>query len=100
MDGFSTMRTMTHAHDLLSVSTCVWLVFSATAAHAQTASDADREAQRIQREQQEQQRQQIEQQRRKLPAPQGNLDLPAREPSADDGGPCRNVTEVEIGSAP
>jgi len=95
------MRTTTHARSFMAVSSCLGLVFSASPALSQNAgAEADREVQRIQREQQEQQRQQIEQQRRKLPAPEGNLDLPAADTPAGDGGACRNITDVAINSAP
>ena len=94
------MRTTTTAHFLQAFATVLALASVAGAAHAQAPSDADREAQRIQREQQELQRQQIEQQRRKLPAPQSGLAAPEREVTADNGGPCRDISAVNIGSAP
>jgi hemolysin activation/secretion protein len=95
------MRTTARAHLLLSVSSCLSLGFSAGTAFSQNAgADADREAQRILREQQEQQRQQIEQQRRKLPAPKGNLEIPAAGTPSAGGGPCRDIKDIVIGSAP
>ncbi len=84
----------------LRLAACIGSALVATSVHAQTASDAERAADRIQREQQEQQRQQIEQQRRKLPAPKSSLNTLDSGASADNGGPCRDIHEVVIGSAP
>ena len=80
----------------------------AGAAHSQTqpgnpanGNDASRAAERIQREQQELQRQQLEQQRRKLPAPGAVTATPDAEVATDgDAGPCREVGEITINSAP
>ena len=99
-DGHLTMLTTTTAHFLRAFATVFALASVAGAAYAQAPSDADREAQRIQREQQELQRQQIERQRRKLPAPQSGLAAPEREVTSDNGGPCRDISAVNIGSAP
>ncbi|MEP7244261.1 MAG: ShlB/FhaC/HecB family hemolysin secretion/activation protein [Gammaproteobacteria bacterium] len=71
-----------------------------TPAQAQAPPDADRAAERIQREQQEQQEQQIEQQRRNLPAPKSTLEATETAAGADNGGPCRDIREVAIASAP
>src|SRR5262245_40830609 len=96
MDGHLTMRTTTPAHFLQVFATVMALASGAGAAQAQTPSDADREAQRIQREQQELQRQQIEQQRRKLPAPESGLAAPEREVTSENGGACRDISVVTL----
>jgi len=86
-------------------SICRWVglavPFLAAVAHAQTPPDASRAAEQVQREQQQRQQQQLEQQRRNLPASRSSL--PAAEAevsSASSAGPCRDIREVTIQSAP
>jgi len=94
------MCTLTPSRALIGLFAAIGLPLWATVAQAQTPPDADRAAERIQREQQELQRQQIEQQRRKLPEPKSTLEAAESAAGAVKGGPCRDIQEVAIASAP
>lgn len=97
---FFTMRALISPGRSQRLLATVSLLLLAAASHAQTAADPARAAEQIQREQQEQQRQQLEQQRRKLPAPKSSLRETGPEARTDADGPCRDIQQITIVSAP